>query len=88
MSNFIYNDNFSTSNDYEQNLISNDDSSEKKLSNRFLVTICIACAVFSLLFGVLGGVLVSRNMAPIKTDVYTNTIYRAPAASSIVAGDG
>ena len=84
MSNYIYNDNFSTSNDYGPNTVLDDNFSEKKLSNRFLVTVCVACALFSLIFGILGGVLVSKNTAPIKTEVYTNTIYKAPVANQLI----
>ena len=83
MSNYIYNDNFSTSNDYNDSVVSDNNSSEKRVNNRFLVTVCVACALFSLIFGVLGGVLVSRNIAPVKTDVYTNTIYRAPVTEQL-----
>lgn len=88
MSNYVYNDNFSTSNDYNSNVVLDNSSSKKKISFRFLVTVCVACAIFSLVFGVLGGVLVSKNIAPVKTDVYTNTIYRAPVTEQITANGG
>lgn len=84
MSHYVYNDNFSPSNNYGPNTVLDDDQNEKKLSNRLLVTICVACAIFSLIFGILGGMLVSKNTAPIKTEVYTNTIYKAPAASQLI----
>lgn len=84
MSHYVYNDNFSPSNDYGPNTILDDDQNEKKISNRLLVTICVACAIFSLIFGILGGLLVSKNTAPIKTEVYTNTIYKAPVANQLI----
>ena len=86
MSNYIYNDDFSTLNGYGESIESDDNSSENKVSSRLLVTICVACAVFSLIFGVLGGFLVSSNRA-VKTDVYTNTIYKAPVANNIVVAE-
>ena len=86
MSNYIYNDDFSTLNGYGESIESDDNSSENKVSSRLLVTICVACAVFSLIFGVLGGFLVSFNRA-VKTDVYTNTIYKAPVANNIVVAE-
>ena len=86
MSNYIYNDDFSTLNGYGESIESDDNSSENKVSSRLLVTICVACAVFSLIFGVLGGFLVSSNRT-VKTDVYTNTIYKAPVANNIVVAE-
>ena len=86
MSNYIYNDDFSTLNGYGESIESDDNSSENKVSSRLLVTICVACAVFSLIFGVLGGFLVSSNRT-VKTDVYTNTIYKAPVANKIVVAE-
>ncbi len=86
MSNYIYNDDFSTLNGYGESIESDDNSSENKVSSRLLVTICVVCAVFSLIFGVLGGFLVSSNRT-VKTDVYTNTIYKAPVANNIVVAE-
>lgn len=86
MSNYIYNDDFSSSNGYGPNIDLEDNSSENKISSRLLITVCIACAVFSLLFGILGGFLVSKNRV-VKTDVYTNTIYKAPVANQIVVNE-
>ena len=84
MSNYIYNDDFSTLNGYGNNEEIEDNSTESKISTRLLITICIACAVFSLLFGVLGGFIVSSNR-DIKTDVYTNTIYKAPVTNQLAS---
>ena len=86
MSNYIYNDDFSTLNGYGNNEEIEDNSTESKISTRLLITICIACAVFSLLFGVLGGFIVSSNR-DIKTDVYTNTIYKAPVANQLASSE-
>ena len=84
MSHYVYNDDFSTLNGYGNIEEVENQPTENKISSRLLITICIACAVFSLLFGILGGYLVSSNR-DIKTDVYTNTIYKAPVANQIAS---
>lgn len=84
MSNYIYNDDFTDltdSNSYENN-------EKRPLSNNLIIALVIGCAIFSLIFGLIGGMLVSRNDQPIKTEVYTNTIYKAPVANKIVTTDG
>lgn len=81
MSNYIYNDDFT-------DLTENESNEKKGLSNNLIIILVVACAVFSLIFGLIGGMLVSRNSQPIKTEVYTNTIYKAPVANQIVTAEG
>lgn len=80
MSNYIYNDDFT-------DLTENEPTEKKGLSNNIIILLIVACAVFSLIFGLLGGILVSKNNQPIKTEVYTNTIYKAPVANQIISSE-
>lgn len=81
MSNYIYNDDFT-------DLTENTPNEKKGLGNSSFIAIIIACAVFSLIFGLLGGYLVSKNNQRIKNEVYTNTIYKAPVANQLTTSDG
>ena len=81
MSNYIYNEDFT-------DLTENESNEKKSFSNNFIIGIIVACAVFSLIFGLLGGFLVSKNREPSKTEVYTNTIYKAPVANQIITAEG
>lgn len=81
MSNYIYNDDFT-------DLTENTPNEKKGLGNNSFIAIIIACAVFSLIFGLLGGYLVSKNNQRIKNEVYTNTIYKAPVANQLTTSDG
>lgn len=81
MSNYIYNEDFT-------DLTENEYNEKKSFSNNFIIGIIVACAIFSLIFGLLGGFLVSKNRQSIKTEVYTNTIYKAPVANQLIKSDG
>ncbi len=76
MSNYIYNDDFI---DLDNNNSNNNNDTPKK-KNTSLVAIFVACAVVSLIFGLLGGLLVGGNQVPDK-DV--STIYKAPTATQL-----
>ena len=82
MSNYIYNDDFTDLTENESN--ENNGGSKRNL----LIILCASCAILSLLFGILGGLLVSKSNAQIKREVYTNTIYRAPAANELLTTEG
>lgn len=84
MSNYIYNDDFTDLTDDN----SCDNNEKRALSNNLIIALIVGCAVFSLIFGLIGGLLVSKNNQPIKTEVYTNTIYKAPVANQIIKADG
>ncbi len=84
MSNYIYNDDFT---DLTENK-PDEDNEKRGLSSNLIIILAIACAVFSLIFGLLGGMLVSRNNQPLKTEVYTNTIYKAPVANQLITTEG
>ncbi len=81
MSNYIYNDDFT-------NLTDIYPEEKKGLNSNLLAALVVACAVFSLIFGLLGGYLFSKNSQPTKTEVYTNTIYKAPVANQLVTAEG
>jgi len=84
MSNYIYNDDFTDLTDNN----SCENNKKGALSNNLIIALIVGCAVFSLIFGLIGGLLVSKNNQPIKTEVYTNTIYKAPVANQIIKADG
>lgn len=76
MSNYIYNDNFS-------NYPSEPEPKKKKgIGNNTLIFLFVVCAVLSLVFGILGGLLIG-NESNRTTEVYTNTIYKSPVANQI-----
>lgn len=81
MSNYIYNDDFT-------DLTEKEPDEKKGLSNNLIIILIVACAVLSLIFGFLGGMLVNKSDKPIKIEVYTNTIYKAPAANEITKPEG
>lgn len=77
MSHYIYNNDFS-------GIPENNENENKSVRNNSLIIVCVACAILSLIFGLLGGLLVSKSEKQITREVYTNTVYKAPVAAEFM----
>ena len=88
MSNYVYNDNFSSITTEENKKTKKQTTPTLSLSKRALVIISASVLLFAIALSAFGGVLIGKYFAE-KNPIYnTNTIYIAPPASQLVNDRG
>lgn len=80
MSHYVYNNDF-------LEIPENNENESKNVKSSSLIIVCVACAVFSLIFGLLGGLLVSKRGNQITREIYTNTVYKSPVAAEFLTAN-